>query len=147
MTTGKVSAVSPVAESECSPMVVYFDGVCGFCNATVNFLMRLDRRGKLRFAPLQGETAQERLSPQDLENLNTIIVSRGDRNYRRSAAVVRILWELGGLWSILGTCLWLIPLPLRDLGYKIFAGNRYRILGKREACRLPLPEERDRILP
>ncbi len=30
--------------------VVVFDGVCNLCNATVDFLIRRDRRGVLRFA-------------------------------------------------------------------------------------------------
>jgi len=129
------------------PIIVYFDGVCGFCNASVNFLMRHDPHGKLVFAPLQGETARERLPPEDLANLNSMVVSVGEETYRRSAGVVRVLWGLGGIWGLLGTLLWLIPLPIREGGYRVFARNRYRFFGKHESCRLPLPEERERILP
>jgi predicted DCC family thiol-disulfide oxidoreductase YuxK len=57
------------------------------------------------------------------------------------------LWRVGGLWTVAGTALWLIPLPLRDLGYNIIARIRYRLFGKRETCRIPTPAERARFLP
>ena len=37
------------------PLILY-DGVCGLCHASVRWLMKRDR-GRLRYAPLQGETA------------------------------------------------------------------------------------------
>jgi len=129
------------------PMIVYFDGVCGFCNHTVDFLLRRDRRARLRFSPLQGETAKAQLASEDRAGLGSLIVSRGDRTFRRSAAVVRILWELPYPWPLLGWALWLVPLPLRDLGYRLFARFRYRLFGRLEACRLPQPGEAERFLP
>jgi predicted DCC family thiol-disulfide oxidoreductase YuxK len=48
---------------------------------------------------------------------------------------------------LLGTLLWVIPLPLRNLGYRLIARFRYMLFGKHEACRLPTPAERDRFLP
>ena len=43
--------------------VVFYDGVCGLCDRTVRFLLRRDRRDRLRFAPLQGEVARKLLPP------------------------------------------------------------------------------------
>ncbi len=67
--------------------------------------------------------------------------------YVRSAAAVRVLWLVGGVWGWLGTLLWLVPLPLRDLGYRLFAASRYRLFGRHETCRLPQPGEAERLLP
>ncbi|WP_437204607.1 thiol-disulfide oxidoreductase DCC family protein [Planctomicrobium sp. SH664] len=128
-------------------VVVYFDGVCGFCNHFVNFLLTRDTRGTLRFAPLQGETARARLAPADYENVESVVVEVNGRTFRKSAAVVQLLRELGGVWRIPAGVLWLIPAPLRDFGYRMFARMRYRLFGKHEACRLPTPEERARFLP
>lgn len=125
--------------------IVYFDGVCGLCNGTVNFLMQRDRRGVLRFAPLQGQTARSNLSEQH-RDLNSIVFQHGERSWRHSAAIVRILWTLGGVWAVLGGCLWVIPKPIRDLGYLMIAKLRYRFFGKQETCRMPRPEERGRVL-
>jgi predicted DCC family thiol-disulfide oxidoreductase YuxK len=127
--------------------IVFFDGVCGLCNHLVDFILKRDSRGRILLAPLQGETAKQRLSAQDQQQVSTIVMLRGGREFRRSAAIVRILWELGGVWSWLGSLLWIVPLPLRDLGYRLIAGSRYKLFGKRETCRLPTPEEQGRLLP
>lgn len=126
--------------------IVFFDGVCGFCNHTVNFLMARDTGRRLQFAPLQGTTATDRLPSKIRTDLNTLVFLRGENVYVRSAAVVRILNTIGGVWTIAAGLLWLIPLPLRDLGYRICARLRYRLFGKLEACRLPTAEERGLIL-
>ena len=127
--------------------ILFFDGVCGLCNKTVDFVLVRDRMSKIKFAPLQGDTARQLLTPADLENLNTMVLWVEGRTYRKSAAAVRVLWRLSVAWQVLGTLLWVIPLPLRNLGYSLVARNRYRIFGKKESCRLPTPEERGRFLP
>jgi predicted DCC family thiol-disulfide oxidoreductase YuxK len=130
-----------------APPVLFFDGVCGLCNRFVDFILRHDRRRKLQMAPLQGETAARALSDDDRASLSTVVLLRGGRTYRRSAAVVRVLWDMGRVWTIAGALLWCVPRPLRDIGYNLVASNRYRLFGKKETCRLPTPEERGRVLP
>ena len=126
--------------------IVFFDGVCGLCNHTVNFLMARDRHGVLKFAPLQGETSREIVPGPVREQLNTFVFADHGKLSYRSSALARILLRLGGLWSVAGALLWMIPWPLRDAGYRIVSKFRYRLFGKNEACRLPTPEERSRFL-
>ena len=130
-----------------SENIVFFDGVCGFCNAWVDFWMQRDPRGRLKFAPLQGETARTRLNPADVQNLNSLVYWTSRGCFRKTSAVVRIGWTLGGVWAVLATLLWCIPRPLRDAGYALIARNRYRFFGKKETCRMPTPTERARFLP
>ncbi len=127
--------------------IVFFDGVCGMCNRFVDFLLPRDHRGVFLFAPLQGETARERLDAADVENISTIVLIDEQGVYRRSTAVVRILCRLGLGWKITGFLLAMIPRPLRDLGYRLVARYRYAIFGKKETCRMPTLEERARFLP
>lgn len=127
-------------------MVVYFDGVCGFCNQLVQQLLKADKSARLKFAPLQGETAKSELSPEDTENLDSVVVTKDGRTFRESDAVVQLLLELPN-YRWLGRALAFIPRVLRDFGYRLVARFRYRIWGSLEACRLPLPEERARFLP
>ena len=126
--------------------IVFFDGVCGLCNWTIDFCMKIDKNKRLRYAPLQGETAAERLDAETLANLNTLVFWKDQQKHIRSSAVVRILWAVGGGWAFLGWLLWIIPKPLRDLGYILVSKNRYRMFGKKETCRMPTAEERERIL-
>ena len=126
--------------------ILFFDGVCGLCNRTVDFAMRHDRSQTIRFAPLQGETAARLLPPEFLERLDTVVFRKDGRTYSRSAAIVRLISEFGGVWKLAAWLLWLIPGPLRDLGYRCVAKLRSRLFGKHEACRLPSPGERARFL-
>lgn len=126
-------------------VVLFFDGVCGLCNRTVDFVLRYDCRGVVRFAPLQGRTARERLSVNDLERLDSVVLQQNGISFRKSSAVVKLLQAMGGVWSVLGLLLWLIPRPLRDVCYGFIARNRYRVFGQKLSCRMPSPEERNRF--
>ncbi len=138
---------NPPVGSETGPPILFFDGVCGLCSRAVDFVMARDPEGVFRFAPLQGETARAMLSEADTAALETMVVATETGLYRRSSAAVRILWTLGPFWRLCGWGLWIIPRPLRDLGYNMVAKTRYRLFGKHETCRLPTPEERERFLP
>ena len=126
--------------------ILFFDGVCGLCNHSVDFVLRNDRRGTIRFAPLQGQTASKLLPEADLRNLNSVVFQVRGQAFRQSTAIVGLLREMGGVWSLLGLLLWLVPSPLRNLGYRIVARFRYRMFGQKETCRMPKPEERARFL-
>ena len=128
--------------------IVFFDGYCNLCNGLVNWLMRADKKKTLQFASLQGETAARRLlaaagAPRDLD---TVVYLRNGKQLERSSAALMILFDLGGAW-VLAAPLLLVPKFLRDLAYALVARNRYRVFGKKDTCRLPTPEERERMLP
>lgn len=126
--------------------VLFFDGVCGLCDATVHWLLDRDRHAVMRFAPLQGETAAAVLPAADSQNLRSVVLVDGAGVHRRSAAAIRSLRHLGGKYKTLARLLWLIPAPLRELGYMFISKIRYRLFGKRDLCRLPKPGENERFL-
>ncbi len=37
--------------------VILFDGVCNFCNSTINFIIKQDIKNHFYFAPLQSDIA------------------------------------------------------------------------------------------
>jgi predicted DCC family thiol-disulfide oxidoreductase YuxK len=139
---------SPVAQNwgPAGP-IVFFDGVCGFCNRFVDFVIRRDTAAVFRFGPLQGETARQLLSDADLRDLKTVVLWEEQGVTRKSSAVVRVLSGLGGAWRVIAVALRLVPPPLRDLGYAVVARYRYAIFGKKETCRMPTAAERSRFLP
>ena len=122
--------------------IVFFDGVCGLCNHTVNWLLAHDPEHRLRFAPLQGTTAAEFLGEEIRNRLDTLVFVLDGAIFMRSGAVSRILMTLGGHWRVLGWLMWVVPWPIRDFGYRIVSRSRYRLFGKHESCRLPTPQER-----
>ena len=127
--------------------VVFFDGVCGLCNSFVDWVIRHDRKKIFRFAPIQGQTAKEHLGrfPPQEEDWS-IIYADEKGTYERSSAVLKILSRLGGFSKIWALFL-IFPPFIRDGVYRLIAKRRYRWFGKRDSCRLPTPQEKDRFLP
>lgn len=126
--------------------IVFFDGVCGLCNASVDRLLQWDQRGVLRFAPLQGTTAATMLPPDMVRDLDSLVLLDEQGLHQRSDAALLALKYAGGSWRLL-SALRVVPRPLRDAVYDLIARRRYQWFGRKESCRLPLPHERDRFLP
>ena len=127
--------------------VILFDGVCNFCDASVNWIIARDRRSAFRFAALQS-AAGERLQREHGLNptaLDTLVVIEGDRAHRKSGAALRILRRLRWPWPLLFGLICVPPL-IRDFVYDFFARRRYRWFGRKDECMVPNPEVRDRFL-
>jgi predicted DCC family thiol-disulfide oxidoreductase YuxK len=75
-----------------------------------------------------------------------VVLVDGAGVHRRSSAAVRTLGHLGGRYRLYARMLWVIPAPIRELGYKCVSKLRYRIFGKKDLCRLPKPGESVRFL-
>jgi predicted DCC family thiol-disulfide oxidoreductase YuxK len=128
--------------------LVLYDGECGLCDRTVQFLLRHDHKGVLVYAPLQGETARPFVGDHSAIDTMMLVEKLDDGSTRvskRSRGVFRTLAKLGGIWRVLS---WLRILPafLSDLGYRFVAHNRIKWFGRVDACRLPSPEVRQRFL-
>lgn len=133
--------------------IILYDGVCGLCNSLVQFLIKRDKRGALRFASLQSDFAAKVLGrhgidPTDLDTVHVVVnyEQPDERVLNRSDAILRAWSELGGFWKTLAAIAQIVPRALRDLVYRFVAGNRYRVFGKYETCMLPDPNQRSRFL-
>ncbi|HEV8169146.1 MAG TPA: thiol-disulfide oxidoreductase DCC family protein [Pyrinomonadaceae bacterium] len=133
--------------------IILYDGVCGLCNRLVQFLLKHDKQGRLRFASLQSDFAAKVLQrhgidPKDLDTLHVIenYEQPGERVLQRSDAILRAGRELGGFWSVSAATATVIPRALRDVVYRLVARNRYRVFGKYDTCMLPEPNQRSRFL-
>lgn len=129
------------------PDIIFFDGVCGLCQAVVQFVLRHDRRGRFVFCTLQSERARQ-LLPHIAVPLDTVYVRRGasGRVIDRSAAAVTILAGLGRGWRIVAALLWLVPRPLRNAGYDLIARRRYGWFGRSDVCMVPSKAQRERFI-
>lgn len=125
--------------------VIFFDGVCGLCNGFIDFIMKIDKKKKFHFSPLQSDYAQKNLPPEFTLDLKSVVYKVNDHYYSKSEAVIKVLVETGGIWklAIIGK---LLPSSLLNLVYDLVAENRYKLFGKKETCRLPTPEERSRFV-
>jgi predicted DCC family thiol-disulfide oxidoreductase YuxK len=130
-----------------SKYIVLFDGVCNLCNGSVQFILKRDRKKKFLFGSLQGKTGQEYLRRYRLpsDQFHSFMLIEANVLYTRSTAVLRVLKHLGRGWQLLYLLIYLPPV-LRDGMYKLIASNRYRLFGKKEVCRVPAVDERERFL-
>ena len=127
--------------------IILFDGVCNFCNTSINFIIRKDKNDYFRFLTLQSEKGKAIVERYNLdpENLQTVILLENGRIYTRSTAALRIARKLKGGWKLFYGFI-VIPAMIRDMGYNLIAKYRYKWWGKQEACMVPTPEIRKKFL-
>lgn len=127
--------------------VVLFDGSCAFCTGAVRFIARRDPAGYFRFAASQSAAAMARLTALGLsrDTVRSIILIEGGKSYLRSDASLRIARRLRFPWWLLAVGL-IVPRPARDAVYRAVAAARHRIAGRSNACEVPPPEIRGRMI-
>lgn len=127
--------------------IILFDGVCNFCNASINFVIRHDRQGRFRFAPLQSATAASLGATHQIDTtqLESFILVQNGKAYTKSTAALRVARQLPFPWKLLYAGI-ILPRFIRDGVYNIIARNRYRWFGRKDSCMIPTPEIRSRFL-
>ena len=126
--------------------VIFFDGVCNLCNASVQFTLERDKHKYFQFTALQGNYAKEHL-PQSITNsnqLNSIVLLDHGKVYQKSSAALRIAKKLSGFWPLMYGFI-IVPKFIRDWVYDIIAKNRYKWWGKQESCWMPTPDLKSRF--
>jgi predicted DCC family thiol-disulfide oxidoreductase YuxK len=129
--------------------ILLYDGVCGFCNKSIQMIIAHDREGTLKFAPIQNKLGQEIISRHGLGNIDSVVfvdyTGGSERVFIRSNAALQVAAYLGGWWRLF-LAFYALPRPLRDFAYETFARYRYRWFGKSDSCMLPSLEVRSRFL-
>lgn len=126
--------------------VILFDGVCNFCDASVQFILNRDPKGIFQFASLQSEAGQNLVKKHNVPaDIDSMILIVDDKVYYKSTAALRISRHLHGAWKMLYGFI-IIPSPIRNIVYDLIAKNRYKWFGQKESCMLPPPNIRKRFL-
>ena len=128
--------------------VLFFDGECNLCNQAVQFVIRHDRRGRIKFAPLQssaGLKAQAAVKESLGVIPDSLIFYSGGKYLVESDAALNVTALLDGGWKGL-SALRIFPKTLRNWVYRIVAKRRFKWFGKRDSCMMPTPELKQRFL-
>lgn len=126
--------------------IILFDGVCNLCNSSINLIIDLDRKKQFKFTSLQSEKGLELLKSHELNiTPETIILLENNKVYQKSEAVLRVCKKLIFPLPILYFFI-IIPKGIRDYVYDTVAANRYKWFGRKEACRIPTPDLKERFL-
>jgi predicted DCC family thiol-disulfide oxidoreductase YuxK len=140
--------------SDRSALLLY-DGSCGFCARSVQFVLRHEaRRRTLRFAALDSAIGLEvRGRHPAIEGVDSVVwvepsdASGGpERVLVRSAAVLRVLRYLGGVWGALAGLATVVPRTLADWVYDFIARHRHQLTRGGPACLIPTPDQRSRFI-
>jgi predicted DCC family thiol-disulfide oxidoreductase YuxK len=126
--------------------IILFDGTCAFCEGSVRFIAARDG-GYFKFGASQTPEARGLLEQHhvDRQAARSIILIEDGRAYLRSTAALRIARRLGAPWKLAAVFLW-VPLPIRDAVYRVIAAGRHRLAGESNACKIPPPEIRARLI-
>ena len=127
--------------------IILFDGVCNFCNRTINIILKYDKDAYFQFAPSQSNAAMGIMQQFSLEQqaITSVILIDNEKVYTKTDAVIQIANRLSG-WPSLFRLLKFIPKSIRNFGYDLIAKNRYTLFGKRDQCMIPEASARNRFL-
>ena len=127
--------------------LIIFDGVCNFCNASINFIIERDPEAKFVFTTVQGHTGSTILNELNIDPLdpNTFVLIKHKKAFIKSDAVLEISQDLVGPWRFM-IYFNVVPRTLRDLIYKLIANNRYKLMGKRDKCMIPSSDLKARFI-
>lgn len=152
MESGLSSQAAERSRAAYGKHLIFFDGVCGLCNKSVQYVLDRDAAGSFFYASLQSGFASHTLAkygdnPADLDSIRVLAnyQTASEKLYTRSDAALFVLRELGGFPAAIGR-LTFIPSLIRDGVYKFVAVIRYRLFGKYDSCRLPDPATRERFI-
>lgn len=141
--------MTPVTNSEItaypSPILVY-DGSCGFCSHSVQFILRHERRHDLSFVTRNSELGKGLRRTQGLELVESMLWIEGGQVFAESGAVMRAAGYLGGWWRRLAVVGSFCPSFILNGVYKFIAKNRRRFSSKAAVCLIPTSEQRNRFL-
>ncbi len=127
--------------------VILFDGVCNLCNFFVQFVIERDKKNIFKFASVQSDYGKKLLEAfgKDSSKFESVVLHSQGKIFTESTAALKILKQLGGLWSVFYAFI-IIPKSMRDTVYKYIALNRYKWFGKKESCMVPTVELRNRFI-
>jgi predicted DCC family thiol-disulfide oxidoreductase YuxK len=128
--------------------VIIFDGVCMLCSRWVDFVLRRDPHGRYQFAAMQTASGRALLIEHgiDPDDPLSFLLLEDNKGYTDTDAIVRILRSFGRGWKFIALLVSIVPRFVRDPLYRWIARNRYRMFGRRAACRVPTADIADRFL-
>ena len=127
-------------ENHLNKSIVFYDGDCGFCNSSVQFVLNRRKRDVF-FLPLQSYLAVGIMKKHGVTiEMNTMYFLNKGKLYDKSSAVLRVNLLLRFPYPVFFYLGIIVPRFLRNWIYDQIANRRHKI--KNGFCVLPKPEER-----
>ncbi len=121
-----------------TPLVVYYDGDCGFCQRSVAWAMARDRHGRLEAVPSASPEALARLGPRREGAPRQIRAWSAEGGLVGGIDAIAAMCERLPGWGWAAALLRFPPVrPFARLGYAAIAALRQRLGSPADACALP----------
>ncbi len=127
--------------------IIIFDGECGVCSASVQFVIKHDTQAVFVFASAQsavGRRLQNKYQIDVLKMQSLALITK-HRVYHKSDAVLEIARQLDGIWRY-AVLLKILPQVCRNRLYDYVAVHRYQWFSQQAECLLPTADIRQRFL-
>lgn len=127
--------------------IFFYDGECGFCNATVRFLLNQTSDNALLFCKLQSAFAADFFvrNSYPKPDLTTAYLFHRSCLYQKSSAVLKAISLANGAVKHLSVFL-TVPKFIRDGVYDLVATFRHHIKFGKTECQLLNKSERRRFI-
>lgn len=126
--------------------ILFYDGSCGFCQQSVQFILNHERAEEIYFAALDSELANQiKKRHPKLQLIDSIVVLKGKELLVESDAVFALTTYLKAPYH-LAKYAQFVPKTLRNHVYRLVAKNRHRLIRQNESCLLPSPQQQIRFL-
>ena len=142
-----MSARKNIHELRNTNFIILFDGVCNFCDKSVNFIIKRDTKDQFLYAPLNSKAGIDFIKTQSekVKNTDSIILITNNKVYYKSRAAIKIASKLSGLWFLM-SLFYIVPSLIRDNIYDYIAKNRYQWFGKLDSCRVVTVKDKHKFL-
>jgi predicted DCC family thiol-disulfide oxidoreductase YuxK len=129
------------------PCILLFDGACNLCNKSVQFVIKRDKKARVKFASLQSEVGKQIMLQFNIptEYIDSIVLIEFGKVYYKSSAALRLCKKMDGLWPLMYIFM-IVPKFLRNTVYDYIARNRIKWFGKTDTCWVMTPELKNRFL-
>ena len=128
--------------------LILFDGVCNLCNASVQYVIKHDKKDVFMFAALQSDIGEQIIKEYNIDTSKTdsiLLYSETDGLKTKSSAALHIAKHLGFPINLMAV-FFIVPNVIRNVVYDFVAKNRYKWYGKQDACMIPTPALKARFL-
>lgn len=126
--------------------IVFYDGECGFCNHSVQFILKRNKKSPLLFfAALQSDFTKKFFSNlgEPLPDISSLVFFEEEKFHYRSEGAMRLAKYLKGYKWL--SYFRFIPRFIRDAVYSLIAKHRHKISND-NSCVLVEQSERFRFL-
>lgn len=110
------------------PLTLLYDASCPVCRLEMDHLRERCTDGRLQFVDISGPGFDPSPYGATLEDMNAVIHGiAADGRTLRGVEVLRLAYAAAGLGWVLRPTGWPLLRPVFDVGYRVFARNRYGI--------------------